>query len=174
MKKIFLFISLLFLLQTSFSQTSKKSWLVGGSATLSSTKEGDITNTIIDISPRIGYFVANNFAIGLNTTINATSDDGNKSSTNSFGPYFRYYFMNLGKNAKLFGNAQGIFGTENEGLGSSSLTGYGIAVGPSFFLNKCIALEFAVSYTSTKAGVESVKDNTTALNAGFQIHFGKN
>ncbi len=173
MKNSLFVFSFLLLSQLAISQTSKKSWLVGGSATFSSTKEGDITNTVIDVSPRVGYFIANNFAVGMNVTINATSDDGNKTSTNSFGPYVRYYFASLGKNAKLFGNAQGIFGTENEGLGSSKLTGYGIAAGPAFFLNSHVALEFAVSYTSTKAGVESVKDNTVALNAGFQIHFGK-
>lgn len=173
MKKIFLALILIASVSNSFSQTSKKTWLIGGSASYSSTKEGDLTNTVLDISPRIGYFVANNFAVGVNVGINKTHDEGNNISNVSFGPYVRYYFLPIGDNVKFFGNANIFIGNEDEGLGNSKLSGWGLAAGPAIFLNKSVALETFISYTSTKAGIEQVKDNTLSFNVGVQIHFGK-
>jgi hypothetical protein len=173
MKKIVLVLFIIVTANASFSQTSKNNWLLGGSASYSSTKEGDLTNTVLDISPRIGYFIANNLALGVNVGINKMHDEGNDASNVSFGPYVRYYFLPVGNNVKFFGNGQVIFGNEDEGMGNSQLSGWGLAVGPAIFINKSIAFETSIAYTSTQAGIEQVKDNTLSINFGFQIHFGK-
>jgi len=172
MKKRLLVASVFLLTLTSFAQTSKNTWLLGGSASYSSTQEGDLHNTVLDISPRVGYFILNDFAVGLNANINTTKDEGSNVSVASFGPYARYYFAPLGKNAKLFANAQVIFGNEDEGMGKSNLSGWGLSAGPAFFINESIAFETTIGYTSTKAGIEQVKDNTLAFGIGLQIHFG--
>lgn len=173
MKKIALLLLLVAISSTSFAQTSKNTWFLGGSGFYSSTQEGDLTNTILDISPRIGYFVTDNLAAGVNVAINKTHDEGNDSSNVAFEPYLRYYFLSVGDNVKFFGNGKVIFGTEDEGMGSSKLSGWGLSAGPAFFLSKNIALETTIGYQSTQAKVEQVKDNEIRFMVGFQIHFGK-
>jgi len=159
---------------SAFSQTQKKSWMIGGTGSFASTHEGEIHNTVLDISPNIGYFVATNFAIGTKVAFNLTSDDGNTSVTELALPFVRYYFLSLSKDKiKLFGNANGFFGIEDEGLGNAQLLGYGANVGANFFFNKNVALETSVGYSSTKNKKETVKDNTLGFNIGLQIFLFK-
>ena len=89
------FLSLLFTLAitTGFSQTEKKTWMLGGSASYSSTQEGSIHNSILDISPRIGFFIMKNLSVGAALNINTTVDDGTNTSVFSFSPFARYYFF---------------------------------------------------------------------------------
>jgi outer membrane protein len=159
---------------TVSAQTDKKSWLIGGTASFSSTHEGEIHNTVLDISPMVGYFVAKNFAIGTRIAFNLTSDDGNKSVTEVAMPFVRYYFLSLAEDKiKFFGNANAFYGIEDEGLGNALLTGYGANVGANFFINKKIAFETSVGYSSTKNKNETVKDNTLGFNVGLQMFLFK-
>jgi hypothetical protein len=173
MKKTFLLISFLGTAILTHAQISKGSWMVGGTAAYSSTMEGDIHNTILDVSPRVGYFLMKNLAVGVNVAFNQTSDDGESYSTVIAGPYARYYFLANNEKVKLFANANAFLGTEDEGKGSSNLTGFGVAAGANYFLNKFIALEASLGYYSTQAKIESVKDNTIGLNFGFQLFFNR-
>jgi len=175
MKKLFITVSLCFFtLATLTAQTQRHSFMVGGTGSFSSTMEGSIHNTIIDFSPRIGYFALKNLAVGINLSLNKTIDDGNQYSTSLYCPFVRYYFLSVSDDKiKLFGNANAYIGKEDEGVGISRLTGYGAAIGANFFINKHISFETSIGYSSTHAQIESVKDNTTALNVGFQIFLFK-
>lgn len=178
MKKLFLIVSLTAISITGFSQTSKGTWLAGGTAGFTSAKKGTYKMSSIDFSPNAGYFVINNLALGLNVQIGSTTTNlgvsGStdiKSSSTYIGPNVRYYFTSLGKNAKLFGNGTFVFGSEKAGSASSvSSTGWGLSAGPAFFLNKNVALEVAVGYSSAKVKDATDATNTFGLRAGFQIH----
>lgn len=85
----------------------------------------------------------------------------------------RYYFTDLGKNAKLFGHAAIGFGsTKPAGSGSASVssTEWGIKAGPAFFLSKNIALEATLGYSSFKWSGATDATSTFGVNFGFQIH----
>jgi len=170
MKKIAFIAALSLMTFSTFSQTEKKSWMIGGTGSISSTHEGDIRNSIIDFSPNIGYFFVNNLAGGLNVSINKTVDDGNQYVTTLVNPFLRYYFISTSENKiKLFANANASLGKEDEGAGSSSLNGWGTDIGANFFFNKYVSLETSVGYSSTHAKIEAVKDNTLGFKMGLQI-----
>jgi len=178
MKKVILIAVVSAISFAGFSQTSKGTWLAGGTAGFSSLKTGDAKLTIIDLSPNVGYFLINNLALGLNVQIaSATSNSGvsgasDVTATSSyFGPQVRYYFTSLGKNAKLFGNGTFVVGSTKVGSSASvSSTGWGLSAGSAFFLNKNVALEVALGYSSDKVKDATESTNAIGLKAGFQIH----
>ena len=173
-KNLFLTSFVLLAAVFAFGQTEKHSFMVGGTGTYSSTMEGSIHNTVIDLSPRIGYFALNNLAVGINLALNKTVDDGNSFSTTLYSPFVRYYFLSsANNNIKLFGNANAFLGKEDEGVGSSNLTGFGAALGANYFFTKNVCFETSFGYSSTHAQIESVKDNTFGFNFGFQIFLFK-
>ncbi|WP_304064208.1 hypothetical protein [Pedobacter glucosidilyticus] len=69
MKKTVILLLICLAFKPSFAQLEKGNWLVGGSGSFSSSKyKGipvDFTQTNIDISTTLGYFVLNKFVTGL-------------------------------------------------------------------------------------------------------------
>jgi len=170
MKKIILCLAIIVSIK-AYSQTDKGSWLLGGSASFSSSKPtyGDAT-TMLSITPTIGYFIKKNLAVGAQATLqNITSSN----IATSFSPFIRYYFLPMGSNAKLFANAS--YGWGNYSLYGGSYTAvstWEISAGPSIFLNKNIALELTLSYAADALTYYGTT-RTIRLNTGFQIHFNK-
>jgi hypothetical protein len=177
MKKVFLIAALSAISFAGFSQTSKGTWLVGGTAGFTSSKYGDAKMSSINFSPNAGYFLINNLAVGLDVQVGSeTSNSGvsgasdYKTSSTFFGPNVRYYFTSLGKNAKLFGSGQYAFGSTKDGSDKISATAWGLSAGPAFFLNKNVALEVTVGYSSAKVKDDTNSTNSFGIRAGFQIH----
>ena len=152
------------------AQTEKGTYLLGGGATFQTT-DGE---SYFSLNPNVGYFVANNFAVGARANL-VFVDDANSYS---IGPFARYYFG--GKSAgttsgttassstvggKFFGQA-GL----NVGGGKNSDTelGVGLGVGYAFFLNKSIALETAAYYDKN-----GERKGTFTVGVGFQIHLSR-
>jgi hypothetical protein len=133
------------------AQTQKGTMLLGGGAGFSSS---DGTTTW-NISPSLGTFVKDNFAMGAFLGI---SDNGGGSVTN-LGAYLKPYFGKQ-ENGKMFAKAM---------LGSmdSEFT-WGGSLGYAAFLNKSVALEFGANYD--KMGD---MPGVFGLGVGFQIHFKK-
>ncbi len=173
MKKLFIIAVLVTVSSLGYSQVSKSTWLLGGSAGFSATT-GDYKSTSININPNIGYFVMDKLAVGARIGFDYYKPKDVDASTEfSAGPFVRYYFVDLGSKAKLFGHAQFGFGSTKEGGGESvSSTNWGIYAGPAFFLNPSIALEATLGYGASKSkGTPS--QGAFGLNIGFQIHFAK-
>ncbi len=169
MKKILLCLAIIVSVN-AYSQTEKGSWLLGGSASFSSSKAsyGDATS-FISITPSIGYFIKKDLAVGAQATLqNITS----MNTATSFSPFVRYYFLPLGSNTKLFVN--GSYGWGNYLiLGSySGMSTWAISAGPSIFLNRNIALELTLSYAKDDLAYYGIS-RTIKFNTGFQIHFNK-
>ena len=169
MKKIFTIAIASLVAATSFAQTSKGNWMVGGSAGFNSSKTGsaDAVSTL-NISPSAGYFFGKNFAAGLSVDFQSVSKN---YSSFAVGPMARYYFADAGKSAKLFAEANIGFGSyKPEGGSSISSTEWGIKAGPAFFLNKNVALEATVGYSSLKWKDAADATSKFGVNFGFQIH----
>ena len=152
MKKLFLATFILVALAfTASAQTEKGTKLFGGNAGFMS-HDG---NTQWNLSPEVGTFVKDNFAIGAFLDI---MDFGDGSMTN-LGAYVKPYFGKA-ENGKMFAKAM---------LGSmDSDFSYGAGLGYAAFLNKSVALEFGANYDK----IGDMK-GMFGLGIGFQIHFKK-
>jgi outer membrane protein len=101
----FLVIIALFAVTPLAAQTNQGSFLVGGNAfanfSKTKTKAEVIKYSSFSVSPRAGFFVLDNFCIGIATplsisnTKNSTDtfeDLNSKSASIGVGPFLRYYF----------------------------------------------------------------------------------
>jgi len=175
------------------AQFSKGRMLVGGTASFSSltTKDdafsSDITSNMFTITPRAGYFIIDNLAIGLDVSFGitkastSTSSQSSKSTSILAGPYVRYYLKpgiffqgeyQLGS-SKVSYDATGIKFDYTE-----NLSAWAISAGYALFLNDQVAVEPMISYKSSVAK-ESMQDykGTNAgvvIGIGLQIYLGKN
>lgn len=175
MKKSILALGILclFFSATSQAQTSKGSWLVGGGITFTSSKTGDYKQTDFTITPAAGYFFANNFAAGAGIGFASSKAEGEDAATLfSFNPFLRYYFVDLGPKAKLFGNGTFGFGSAKISGESQSFTNWEISAGPAIFLNQHVAMEIALAYGSTKFKDADDATNSFGAKVGFQVHLG--
>ena len=103
------------------------------------------TTTLFALNPMVGIFPVNNLAVILSTNYvtGSFSENGNSSSGHTLliGPLIRYYFP-ASPSVKFFAGAGVEFGS---GEGENS-TVYQFQAGPSFFINKNLALEFNMNY----------------------------
>ena len=182
LQKIFLLIiASFFLIKNSNSQITKGNWLVGGSAiyssiNYSSTSSARYKQIDFQISPIIGYFLKDNFAIGIKPSVTYGSNGFNNSSTIiAVGPFVRYYFLKPENIFNLFmeGNyAYGNIKAKNQGPGQK-LSTFSFAAGPVFYFNSTVGLEFIISYTNSVVKGFSGHNSRVMFGIGFQIHLEK-
>lgn len=149
-------------------------------------------NTQWNIAPSIGYFLFNNFTLGIgldytSSTETRAGEDKTKDSDLLFGPFARYYFPFGDKAIFLqgnfgFGNSADnlTIGTEKQNINTNILA---VGAGPGFtiFSNDAIGLEALVKYNYARskfdldiAGVKTTtttKTNQIALSLGIQVYF---
>lgn len=153
--------------QESFSAKAKGTFLANGSINIySTTRKIEVNNNddkadafTINVTPKVGYFVMDNLAVGLDLIIisnkETQSDEFGEIETTTtgfgIGPFARYYFDN-----GLFGEALvGIGSTKTKTDGGlfgnnelkSSTFGFRIGAGYSFFLGEHVAIEPTVNYS---------------------------
>ncbi len=156
MKRILLASFSLILVSTaSIAQTEKGTWLLGGTVAFN-TAEG---NSMFNLSPNLGIFVADNFAAGGEFSLFTTSG----YTSWAVGPFARYYFTQNPAGKPFIGASLNIGGDDN----SDTQVGFGARAGYALFLNKSIALEFGASYRRMESS------DMFGLGAGFQIHFNR-
>jgi outer membrane protein W len=175
----------------AFSQTKKGDWLVGtylgstglsfsssesGSSTSSEISKSDYHSFSISVGPTIGYFVADNLAVGTYFSLGLSSSHYKNSYTDSsftsesdyssvyfsLGPFGRYYFgdnggkgrpfvhVNVGINLypKYSGTYTPISGTGyNYKYKTYSSWNAGLQVGYEHFLNSHIGLQYYIGYS---------------------------
>ena len=122
----------------SAQTVGKAAWMVGGSAGFSSLKfkDADESTSTLSIQPTLGYFFADDLALGLGVNFTSTSTNGNSNSSFGLGPFARYYVTN-----PIFVQVGADLGLD-DGAGTT----LGVAVGYSWFLNDDVAVEPAVFY----------------------------
>ena len=161
MRKIFAIFLVTVISLTVNAQTEKSTLLLGGGVGFSSTSfSGGGSSSVFSLSPNIGYFFAENFAVGGMLDFQS----GNGYNAWSIAPFVKGYF---GKDTKGKPFAQLGVGFGGGSGGGSTSTALQVRGGYALFLNKSIALEIAANF-STQTGY-----SVFGVGAGFQIHLGK-
>lgn len=180
MKKIIpLFFAFCICCNTSYSQLTKKNWLVGGTGLFSSQSENlngtNIKGLDIEISPNIGYFFSDKFAGGarVNYTYSNVKYPGVSNSVShlGFGPFLRYYFLNTAKSVNLFAESYYQYTIVSSANSTSKESLIRFSGGPVIFFNSSVGLEFTVNYQLFKG--DDVDAKKIFLGIGFQIHLEK-
>lgn len=188
-----------FVIAEADAQTTKGSFLVGGSGYLQRNKYHVASSTTIvasptttfSITPTVGYFPVNNFMIGLqgNYLHSWQSQNDVKGRSNSFtiGPVLRYYFPFAGRFAafpeaaaqynQLNTKANGVFpdGTVIDEKSKSVTAVYRAGAGVTWFVRPNIGIEMVLGYQQTNQ--KSRSDYTSILYSRLAVQFylsGKN
>ncbi|POY39572.1 hypothetical protein C3L50_10415 [Flavobacterium alvei] len=180
--KIFFITTILFTL-SAHSQITKGNWMVGGSGNFTNYKstfksnntEFTQTGSGINISPNLGYFVADNFAVGTAVGFSFSNPSGANNNSHSYGisPFVRYYFRKSEKIINPFLQTSYGYGKgESDDGGSNKSSGYTIKGGSAIFFNSSVALELSLNYNSSKYNSDTTYNDFT-IGIGFQIHLEK-
>jgi opacity protein-like surface antigen len=155
----------------------------------------EYSETAISFAPGYGYFVANNFCVGLNLSagvelVKSTLSNGSEGESNlrnlGLGPFVRYY---LPLNSKLYGygaagynwlwhrgDSDSYSPYDNSWSSSkikSNASNYNVGLGLSYFINPNTAVEGGLQFTHINESDSENATNTLALNIGFRIFLRK-
>ncbi len=185
MKKLIFSLLFLLLCVTSFAQTERRSWLLGGAASLgsSSSSNSSGSQTSIIIQPKVGYFLIDNLTLGASLPFSYSSSSNSSSYTTSLGitPFLRYFFFH--RNIKPFIEVEG--GYASTSISGSNFSYYntvlGAAGGVAMFFTKSVALDLSLNYrtySSNTTNSNNYTNNVTAskfaLQVGFLVYLGRN
>lgn len=176
MKTFFLLIIIICISQLCYSQITKNSWLLGGSASFSNTintqgNASEITN--ITISPNVGYFVFDKFALGSRLSFTSSYVEQQPVKTNFYavGPFARYYLLSTDKMFNILTQTNYEIKLNNNLNGA--INTFSVLGGPVIFLNDNVALEFNLGYATTNFKNNDLKINTFQSGISLQIHLNK-
>lgn len=148
------------------AQTTSGSAFFGGGINYSNSDETDVlgrdyeaSNLNFNISA--GYFVADQFSVGLNVGIGNSESGTYESKSFAVGPFARYYKITSNEKLAFFGQLEiAYFSTKEEtdfGMGPVEFesNGFGAALSPglAYFFNEHWSAEFSfvgIEYLSTK------------------------
>lgn len=173
--KYFSFTTMILISFFSTAQISEGNWMMGGSGSVGSfkaTNEGNSSeSTIFYLSPNVGYFFVDKFAVGVSGQIHYQlfSNEGEKTSNHSYAvsPFIRYYFLQKEKTINIFSEAN--FEMIKNGSSDRSADKFQIKAGPVFFLTNSVALEVALNYSIQKTNTD-YQNRGIYIDVGFQIH----
>jgi hypothetical protein len=190
MKKLTIaFVCVLFSTAFSYAQTQQGNFLLGGgfSGSLGNRKvetPGSGNTIVISKSrsatlvfnPKIGFFIVNGFALGLDADIRNNSirnrDNDIRSTSSSFtlGPFVRYYFpVNVFLDGRAgFGSGKG---AELAAYNESRIFSYSFGAGYAAFLNDYIALEPIIRYRGASY-TNKANDNLRTTNGNLEFAIG--
>ena len=171
LKKIF-FICF-FITLSSNGQITKGNWMMGGTGRLGygkSIHDGiSSEGSGCGISPNVGYFFVDKFAIGTSAQLsyNFKRGDTRSISSQSVSPFVRYYFLDQEKQVNVFSEARYGFGWMRHN--DYKFDKYLIKAGTVFFLNSCVGVEVALNYSNEKMN-SRYESRSLYVDIGFQIH----
>ena len=166
------------------AQTEKGKVMLGGQVSYNgtSTKDSDAKTNSFSIIPNVGYFVADNIAVGTGVGYNWSenkSDNDNKNTTSSFvvAPFGRLYSANEGP-VKFFGQLSvpmswGTTKANDDKLGTTANYGVELAPGIAFFPTSNIGIDFKVKglYFESNTSKNEVTDaKVTRSNYGLNAN----
>ena len=160
--------------------------------------ESDGTNSFnFNLSPRLGYFVTNDLAVGLELTYSflrfesqGFGDSETKVNQYSGGPFIRYYFkgekvrpiieggLSFGRNTNTREGANPVDGGDLEF--SSNLFSFGGGAGLAVSLGNHVSFDALLVYLNSQVKPTDNNDNNSrsivsafSLRLGFSIYLGK-
>lgn len=156
---------------TLHAQTEKGDVLVGGNLGFQTGENASQFN----LSPNVGVFVANNFAVGAALNINSSKQGILRTSTFGLGPFARYYFGQTMTKPFLVTEFNFLSSSIKTGENARiSNNGFGWLLGLGFaaFVNESVAVEAVSGYNFNKfKDVEG--SGGFALRLGFQVYLGR-
>ncbi|MGQ1785380.1 MULTISPECIES: outer membrane beta-barrel protein [unclassified Saccharicrinis] len=192
MKKLFLFVAISALFSTlSTAQLNSGKLHISGASDLTFTstkmrfqydgeKMGDeVSNKNFNLSPTVGYFAVDNFAIGLSLTYEYDEVEDYKTTTSIVGPYAIYYIGS--SNVRPYLRADFGIGTQTEKEEGSDefnmdVFAYDFGGGVAVFLNDFVSLDFGLVYAhvavsdSDDSKAKLITDGIGVL-AGLSVYF---
>ena len=175
-KVIFLFLAIFSIVNFANSQITKGTWLLSGNASFSMIKYGSdgsvkYKQTNLSISPSVGYFLVDKFALGLrpSLTYGSTSiSNGNSETIFTVGPFLRYYLLNTDRVFNILTEGSYSFlSLKNSGTKQNT---FSLAGGPVLYFNPSVGLEFLIGYASTKVVNYAGTNNEIRFSIGFQFN----
>lgn len=131
-------------------------------------KNTDTKTSGFSINPRVGYFITEDFAVGVEGAFNTATrevagiDTGDNKSFGA-GIFARYYFLDLGKRFKTYTELGVGYVSSKDKIADIKADGFGLGLnlGINYFVTETIAISFGladvVSYSSAKVdGGEAV------------------
>lgn len=158
----------------------------GGKVKSSSGSADKASTTSIEFGPKVGYFISDNFSvgvgIGLNTSKTESADGNTKNTSNVFGiaPFARYHIP-VGEKFYVFGEAAlgvGFGGGKTKNGGTSvdhdKISTVGLAVSPGliFLPSERIAIELSINLLSFNSRTQKDKENSSNKNISNSFSFG--
>jgi opacity protein-like surface antigen len=172
----------------SGSGFSKGNLFISGSVGVTSEKTGDVKSTGFNFSPKAGYFVSNNIAVGVALGFDSTKDDNGvntivKDNNFSVGAFGRYYFTpssqfsvfgQLGFDVNSTKSTTDVTVANVTTSTESKANGFGVALAPgvSYFLSNHFAIEASwgvLNFNSNKPDVANA-DTTTNVDFGLNLN----
>lgn len=187
-KKILVFLFLIVCLSSTYAQTEKGTWMLGGTGAITNNEISQGSTFTFNLSPRVGYFVTPNWAIGVQTGFSIVRSTYQSPFTGEFkqnswnlGFFTRYYF--LPNRFKIFPHFDyertwtrskypAVFGG-NSSEQNIQMWQSNMGVGATYFLNSSIGIEALLRYQMLKQ-TPIVDQSGLGVQIGFQIYFGKN
>ena len=170
MKKIILSLVAVFAFGIASAQDGnfgfkKGNLFLDGNFKIHSTSVGSTKSNTLTFTPHAGFFLTDKFALGAGLIITSEKQksNGNQTSKNTsfgFDVFGRYYFLELGKRFKVYGEGgaslnfprrQGASGTKKD---KYTQFGVGVGAGVNYFVTPKLAINFVladvVSFKSLK------------------------
>src|SRR5690554_2663926 len=140
-------------------------------------KNSETKTNNFNISPKAGYFIMENLAVGIDVAYSSykrevAGTDTNDRSGFGAGVFGRYYFLDLGKRFKTYTELGLGYASDKDKIVdvTNNTFGAGLDLGINYFVTEKIALTFGLknllSFSSTKADVTGAKAETN-FNLGF-------
>jgi hypothetical protein len=159
------------------AQTSKGSWMLGGNASFSQEKYQSEKYTKFSVSPQMGYFLHNNWVVGLTPTLFSDKNNAFENKGAGLGVFSRYY---IGKEKiKFFPECSFLWiksKFKNNGFSGESNNEYyniGLGAGVAYFLNKNVSIEGAFRLNKAERNQNGLDSDTIGFYIGLQVFLPK-
>ena len=137
--------------------------------------------TCINVSPQFGYFIVDNFALGIDFSLASWiikyggSDNSETYTLFSAGPFLRYYFQ--ANNVRPFLEGYAVFGNaimkDSGDKYTSAISAYGGGAGLAIPIGEKAAFDIVLGYNSSKIkDKEDNEDNYRTITGTFGVKFG--
>ncbi len=178
MKKlsILIFIALFGFKNSAPAQIQRGSAIIGGSIANLNLGLDDPNIFSIDITPKAGFFVRDNIALGPYINFGLTTAKNSSTTINwGIGLMGRAYAnkdVEVIRHGRFFGEGTAGIGGVNVSDGGSSTNGFEFSGGPGFayFVTRNLALETLLKYNGVVGFGDEPYTSNINLSFGFQIH----
>lgn len=183
-KKLAVLAMLLASAVVSYAQLGQGTIMLGGGIGFSAEKEqnpgADSRYTEFSLSPEVGFFVADNFAVGLAFGVRSENNEparGTQTKVTSFGvgPFARYYIPTGNDKFSFFGDARfnaSFYKSKPDNSDADKGGSFGASISPgfAFFPTENWSIDFSLSllsFQSIDPDRDSDNDKQTEFNFGF-------